>query len=101
MLGSLNAIPKGVRIWEAVFESAKDKGHPEDSSAAQAWGAVKQAGFYQDDTGEWHEPGNHPGPDETLVNVGADEGKTLGLPLIIGGAAGLLVAWIAYATLND
>lgn len=99
-LGSLAAIPKGVRIWEAVFEAAQGQGHEEPSAAQQAWGAVKQAGFYQDDAGEWHEPGNHPEPGD-LVNVGASDGKSIGLPLIIGGAAGLIVAWIAYATIND
>jgi hypothetical protein len=60
-LGTLEALPKGKRMWEAVYDSALDRGFSESRAAQQAWGAVKAAGYEQDEGGTWRAP-NGAGP---------------------------------------
>lgn len=55
-LGTLERLPKATRMWEAVYESAQERGFSEERSAQQAWGAVKRAGYHQDAEGVWHAP---------------------------------------------
>jgi hypothetical protein len=49
-------MPKAKRMWEDVYESALERGYSESRSAQQAWGAVKNAGYWQDAEGVWHAP---------------------------------------------
>ena len=44
---------KGKRMWESVYQSALSRGADSSSAAQQAWGAVKRAGWYQDEYGVW------------------------------------------------
>ncbi len=55
-IGTLARLPKAARMWEDVYQSALKRGYSESRSARQAWGAVKQAGYYQDATGTWRAP---------------------------------------------
>ena len=55
-LGTLERLPKGARMWEAVYRSALDRGFSEERSAQQAWGTVKRAGYWQDEDDVWHAP---------------------------------------------
>lgn len=55
-LGTLERLPKATRMWEAVYESAKERGFSEERSAQQAWGTVKRAGYYQDRDDVWRAP---------------------------------------------
>lgn len=50
--GSLPAA--GKKIYEAVYQSYKDKGMSDADAAKRAWGAVKKAGWKQDKEGKWH-----------------------------------------------
>ncbi|MDP3910175.1 MAG: hypothetical protein Q8Q14_07265 [Gemmatimonadales bacterium] len=63
-LGTLEDLPKGKRMWEAVYKSAQERGFADDRAARQAWGAVKAAGYAQDDKGVWQAPraNNSSGP---------------------------------------
>lgn len=49
---------KGKRMHAKVYESARERGFSKERSAQQAWGAVRNAGYYQDASGRWHSPGN-------------------------------------------
>jgi len=49
--GSLPA--EGKKIYEAVYKQYKDKGLSDGEAAKRAWGAVKNAGWYQDKDGQW------------------------------------------------
>lgn len=110
-LGSLEAIPKGARLWETVYESATDRGHSEERAAQQAWGAVKRAGYYQDGAGEWHAPGNHPEPYDVNVGErgpvlhthapGEGQGVRMLVPVLVGLGVGALAAWITYTAVNE
>jgi hypothetical protein len=40
-------------MWESVYQSALSRGADPSSAAQQAWGAVKRAGWYQDEYGVW------------------------------------------------
>lgn len=70
-LGTLAKLPKAKRMWEDVYQSALDRGYSESRSAQQAWGAVKNAGYWEDDKGVWHAPRSHNrgcGPGEIEVH---------------------------------
>lgn len=65
-LGTLAAYPRAVNMWESVYISARIRGYSKERSAKQAWGAVKNEGYYQDTKGVWRmprrrfNPGEHP-----------------------------------------
>lgn len=40
-------------IWRSAFNSAIEQGQSEESAFRIAWNAVKDAGYYQDDNGNW------------------------------------------------
>jgi len=50
--GSLPA--EGKKIYEAVYKEYKDKKLSDAEAAQRAWGAVKNAGWYQDKDKVWH-----------------------------------------------
>lgn len=46
----------GKHILKDVYVSLRKKGADQESAAKQAWGAVTNAGYFQDKTGHWHAP---------------------------------------------
>jgi cation transport regulator len=49
-----NNLPeKAQDIWRNTFNSAFDKNKDEESAMKQAWGAVKNAGYSKDESGNW------------------------------------------------
>jgi len=65
-LGTLGSYPRAVNMWESVYISARIRGSSKESARKQAWGAVKNVGYYQDSKGAWRmprrrfNPGEHP-----------------------------------------
>lgn len=48
------SLPKsGKKLWEKVYNDAKAAGDDEEKAAKKAWGAVRQAGWYKDEGGQW------------------------------------------------
>lgn len=50
--GNLPAEAK--KIWEKVYNEAKNAGDSEEKAAKKAWGSVKNAGWSKDEDGKWH-----------------------------------------------
>lgn len=108
-LGTLENIPHGSRLWENVYESARARGFSERRAAMQAWGAVRNAGYYQDSGGTWHAPGNPHNMGEVIDVEAVDRivevehtgtvqhrvGMTV--PTVVGLVVGAIAAWATYA----
>jgi hypothetical protein len=43
----------GKKIWESVYQEAQKAGDDKETAAKKAWGAVKKAGWSQDEKGKW------------------------------------------------
>lgn len=48
-----NLPESATKLWESVYEASKDAGDDESKAAKKAWGAVKNAGWHKNDSGEW------------------------------------------------
>ena len=72
--------PKGCRLLQKVYESARARGYSESRSAMQARGALRNAGWYQDGAGVWHKPGSRR-PTQRQVRVERDQKRTLNAAL--------------------
>lgn len=49
-----NLPSEGKKLWEKVYNAAKNDGDDEEKAAKKAWGAVRQAGWKKDAEGTWH-----------------------------------------------
>jgi hypothetical protein len=45
--------PAGKKIWESVYQEAQKAGDDKETASKKAWGAVKKAGWSQDENGKW------------------------------------------------
>lgn len=87
-------LPKaGQSVWMKAFNSALDKGMPEDEASAFAWAAVKRAGYSKKSGGKWSKSM------DTDFELNDDGTFQIGVPLMKVNVQKRIVE--GFATLNN